>query len=428
MTRRTKFRIFGGVACLVLLLAAGLAMRLHEERREAATKALIAVVVGNQQTNGDFLNGIHMAVERVNAEGGLLGKTLIERTYPEPAGNRAQGELSTVRNAMDLAARIVDEPGLVAVIGHNSSDTAIPASSVYDEANVPFFATHATNTSLSRGSTHHVYGLLPNDQVATAFLARYALTGGMRNFIVLGDISEYGKESSDYFAAAVTTAGGSIAYKGLIEPSVREVSTLVLMLLDNNAFEMRSVDGIFVVGWPPESVGQFVKLARQVGILTPILGTDSIISADVARIAGPAMKDVVGISLFDPDSFDAEATAFTENYRQRFGALPSNDAAVGYDSVRLITAIVRRAGNFDQINFSNTARLMRYDRPFRGVTGQITFNTSGMIANATLYVVRHDGKAFNIASRYSYNDEMFADLTSTIRAATPSFRHKGIRE
>ena len=385
----------------------------------------IAVVTGTEQANKEFISGIEMALDMVNAKGGILGRKVDYRLYQEPDGVRVKGELATARNSMRLASKIVAQQNMVAVIGHNSSDTAIPSGAIYDNAHLPFLATHATNTSLSRGGMRHIYGLLPNDEVATHFMARYALTGGMSNFIILGDLTDYGKESADYFASAVATQGATITYKGLIEPHIRDIETLILFLMDNNSFNLQDVDAIFIVGWPPESVGFFIKLARQVGIMKPILGTDTIIAGDVSAIAGPAMKDVMGISLYDAESLNPEAVDFTEGYEKRYNQIPSSSAAVGFDAVKLLVEIYQRAGTFNADDFANAARLMRYDRPYRGAMGNLSFGSGGMIANADIFVVRHNGTAFSTDARYRYSEHMFEDTSKTIRAISPSFRQIG---
>ncbi|MBU0724005.1 MAG: ABC transporter substrate-binding protein [Alphaproteobacteria bacterium] len=423
MTRRKKiWLICIGIGVLVLAGAAG---TWHHTDKKVGSEAVIAVVTGTEQANRDFLNGIRMALDIVNSRGGLLGRPVRHEIYQEPDGVRVRGELHTAHDSMDLASRIVAQPNTVAVIGHNSSDTAIPSGAIYDHARVPFMATHATNTSLSRGGMRHIYGLLPNDEVATHFMARYAMTSGMSNFVILGDLTEYGKESTDYFASAVATQGATISYMGLVEPAIRDIETLILFLLDNNAFSIKTVDAIFIVGWPPDAVGYFIKLARQVGILKPILGTDGILATDVSAIAGPAMKDVMGISLYDVNSLNPEAIDFIEGYKKRYDQLPSSSAAVGFDAVKLIADIYQRAGSFNAEDFANTARLMRYDRPFRGAMGSLSFGSDGMIANADIFVVRHDGTAFSTDARYRYSEHMFEDTSKTIRAISPSFRQIG---
>ena len=97
-------------------------------RAERAAQAEGDLVIGvawpwEARTVGLYAEGLDMAVEEVNADGGVLGRPI--RLVRGDDGESVDG-------GRLVAQRFADDPDVVAVIGHLNSHVTIPAADIYE--------------------------------------------------------------------------------------------------------------------------------------------------------------------------------------------------------------------------------------------------------------------------------------------------------
>ena len=102
---------------------------------------------------------------------------------------------------------------------------------------------------------------------------------------------------------------------------------------------------MFVPGYY-EEVGKIVKQARELGITSPILGTDGWDDSKVADIAG---KDALNHTYFCThySEKDEQVKPFLEAFRKKYNRTPNVFAALGYDAGKLLVDALKRAGSDD---------------------------------------------------------------------------------
>ncbi|MBP2229018.1 branched-chain amino acid transport system substrate-binding protein [Azospirillum agricola] len=376
----------------------------------------VIVAVGRQKRPGIpsdlFFEGVTLAVERVNADGGLLGRPVTLRFVEEPPFNSRATLTRVVAGTLDTASRIADDGRVVAVIGHPSSTTAITAAPIYEQANTLFLATYASSLLLTATRFSRVFAMLPNDREATLLLARYAAERGMRRFVIFNDETSYGQESAGFFAQAVTQGGGAILHHGMLNSGKRSIDALLLFLLDNTLFPIGDLDGIFLSSVNPADNAAFILQARQLGVRIPILGTDTLTSVAVSAQAGSAMLDVIAVSAFDVRGDAPEVRAFDQGFRARFSTAPSPTAALGHDAVMLVAHAAAATHDLDAGVMADAIRIMRYGNPLQGATGRVVFNAAGQATDTDIFILRHDGTVFRTVAGYNHT-------TTTPSASTP---------
>ncbi|MDN3720387.1 ABC transporter substrate-binding protein [Roseibium salinum] len=172
------------------------------------------------------------------------------------------------------------------MVGHEWSDTAVTASSIYNLNDVLYFATHATADSLTNHSFDTVFALQPDNSTNSGVVATYALKSGLRRFIVLSDKTDYGMESANFFMASTTTAGADIVYRGYLSSNRQSTEQLLMFILDNQLFKRTDFDALFIVSSSLDATGDFIKSARELGLDVPILGMEYMFSSTLERLAG----------------------------------------------------------------------------------------------------------------------------------------------
>lgn len=361
----------------------------------------LVAVFSRDVTDSTFINGARMAVARVNADGGILGRELKLDLVPESGFTEKTALETTVSNTLKLSGDVARTKNLLGVIGHEWSDTAVTASSIYGRNDILYVATHATAAALTNHGFKTVFALQPDNASNAQMIANYAMRQGMRRFIVLSDKSDYGKECASFFSAAITSNGADLVYRGYLSSGTQSIDQLLMFILDNNLFKRSDFDAFFIVSSSiPETV-EFIKRARYLGLDGPILGMEYMFSASIEKAVGKEdMKGVTGVSLYDRDALSERALKFVSEFRDTYEHVPDLDAALGYDAVMLVRDATRRAETLNPKKLSDTLKVARYKTPFAGVTGPIAFDRNGLITDTKVFIVRHDGEEFHTVGSY----------------------------
>lgn len=399
--RLRQVRLAAAALLTVAAMVAGLLWLADYYRNQNRDTVDIAVVFSPDEDAADFLAGTRIAIEQVNADGGLLGRKVEARIYQEESYTDKLRLEKVVAGALRLASEIGRQKSILAVIGHGSSATAVPASAVYERYNKLFLATHATASSLSNHRLDLTFALQPNNADNAAFLARYAHDQGIRRVVVLSDNSGYGIETTDQFRSQLTQDGGTVLYRGRLTSVNKSIEDLLLFLMDNDLFKPADIDGVFITSSAATETAQFIIRARQLGLRMPILGPEFLYSRQIEDTVGPdAMRDVVAVSVYDGDQVTPEGIRLSTPFIKATGHPPGLMAAMGFDAVKVLAYAVRRTGSDDPAAIADTLRIIRYDAPFIGASGPVVFNSHGLTTDTAAYVVRHDGSRFRTVATY----------------------------
>ena len=378
----------------------------------------IAVVYSPDEDAQDFQAGAQIAIDQINAEGGLLGRPVGIRLFQEESYTDKVELEKLVARTLRQATTIGKLPSVLAVIGHGSSATAVPASAVYDRYNKLFLATHATATSLSNHRLDLTFAMQPNNAENAAHLAHWALSQGIRRVVVLSDNSGYGIETTDQFRSQFALGGGSVLYRGRLTTSSKSIDDLLLFLMDNDVFKPAEVDAFFVTSSATSESAQFISRARQLGLRMPIIGPEYLYSRQVEEWVGPqAMHNVVAISIFDGETTSPEGLRLSEPFLKATGHPPGLIGVMGYDAVRVLAYAVRRTGSLSPEAIADTLRIIRYEAPYLGASGPVVFDSHGRIADTSAHVVRHDDTRFRTVA--SYRKPLASTATARERSSLP---------
>lgn len=368
---------------------------------DTPTSLTVAIVMPPASPDDDFVQGTELAVREVNAHGGIDGLPVKLKFFPEDIVNQTSDRTRIVSNALSTAENVAATPNLLAVIGHLTSETALPASSIYNRRGVLFIATHATASSLTDHGFDYVLALQPTNADNAAMIAHHAVEMKLKRFVVLTDNTDYATETATLFRSWVTKAGGDILYRGALERGSRSVDKLLSFLMDNDVFDRKSIDAFFVASTSEDDIADFIKRARSLGLNQPILGTDNIFSNTIVRRVGAKlMQGVYGVSLYDERSASPQTMVFKRLFKEAYDHTPDQTAAVGYDVIRLLAYAVKGAGSRNPRKLSDWLHIMRFEKPFQGATGPIAFDANGLITDTDAFIVEFTGDHFHTIASY----------------------------
>lgn len=318
----------------------------------------------------DISNGAKLAVEEINADGGIDGKQV---EYIE-ADNKSDSNESA-----SAATRLIDENAVSAIIGPSTTANFEAQINAATQAQIPFIGPAVT----SDGATLDANGDALEYGFSVAFLnsfqggaiARFSNDQGYETAAVIQDNSaDYGQTLASEFTDA---------FEGDVVSSESYVSgdTDFSSILTN--ISGKNPDVIFIAGYYTEA-GTIIKQAREMGIEAAIVGPDGFGSDELGALAGEQnMNDVYYVSHFATGE-DAPQTAqdFSDAFEEAYGKTPDAYAALGYDAVYIYANAVENAGTTDTeavaAEISNTT-------DFEGITGNITMKDDHT-PNKTAYI------------------------------------------
>ena len=368
-------RIFLSVLAVLSSVACTSYENLEKERAKRAERAsgdIVIAMVWNKPSGATlFDEGVIMAVEEINARGGIFGRKLrmdIHSGVP-------------VAKEQEVARTIAADPNVVAVIGHPTSGTAIPVSLTYQKAGLLFISSGATSPHLMSHGFPYVFRNIPSDIDTGKVLAEFSVANGFRKMVVIDDESEYGKTLANLFAENAARVGIEILLRKSYYPWQTDFSFMI------DDIKNRGGDAIFLGGTVPQAA-EVIKQTREMGVKIPFIGGDGLDRAALWEIAGSAAEGTIVSTVFDPDDSDPNTKIFTRNYQKRYGMVPDTWAAFGYDAVFLLDEAFRRARSTVPLVVASFLRFME-DR--RSVMGTYSFTRNGDITGKRFFfkVVRN---------------------------------------
>lgn len=300
--------------------------------------------------------GIDLAAEEINRAGGINGRPFkVVSRDDEANGSRAAA----------IAQDFVDNPEILAVIGHVNSGAMLAASRIYD-GQLTALATTASSPDLT-GVSDWTFRVISSDSLNGVILARFASRIGgndatMKRAAILYENDSYGRGLADAFRRAFR---GTIVSFDPIEEKV-EAEPFVSYL------KMKQPGIIFVAGRETSAL-RILREARRQGLDAVFIGGDgwqSIVS-DTAASNGA----YVGTS-FNAEDRNPAVRRFARDFEQRFDARPDAFAALAYDATRLVAKAIEKRGH-NRKGIRDYLGALRSASAFQGVSGPVYFNKSG---------------------------------------------------
>ena len=324
----------------------------------------------------DVENGARLAVEEINAAGLVVGGDKVTLQLD------SQDDAADPRLATQVAQRLVDD-GVVAVVGHVTSGTSIPAASIYSRAGIVQITPSSTNPAFTMQGFKTTYRVVGTDAQQGPALATYAAkTLNVKSVAIVDDGTAYGQGLADEFANTAKSLGINIMSRDATTDKATDFRAILTTIKGERP------DAI-MYGGLDNTGGPFVKQARQLGIRARVLGGDGICTESLAGLAGEAARNVVcsqpSIALERMDG----GPAFSAKYEKRFGGPVLLNAPFAYDAVYIIADAMKRAGSTERGPILAAMPLTDY----HGIIGETVFDDKGDQKHITVSLFDYkDGK------------------------------------
>ena len=404
-------------------------------------------LTGDQASlDSSSLEGARLAVERINAHGGLMGRRveLLERD--------GQTNEADVRRA---AASLVAS-GVSAIVGLSDTDQVLAAAPIAASAGVPFVTSGATSPRLTRQVPNWLFLACFGDNAQAAASAQYATDRlGARTAAVLYDRDlDYTPAPGQYFERSYRAQGGQVLVSvdygkdesavdrlrgkepatdddggggsgssdgdsngggsdggdgaagesdgssdqesndhsdGATSTTVEDTttaaaSTTVAAATSTTSDPAATADVLFVAAGP-EAAAAIVRQLRRAGYRQPIMGGDSFDSTALVQAAEKTGGKVYYTThaAVGMSSASNAVRRFDASFEAAYGRPPQNAfAGLGYDAVGLVASAVKRA---DSVKPAKVRDAIQATRHYHGVTGTLSYDSEDRVPRKKVTVV-----------------------------------------
>lgn len=336
----------------------------------------------------DMKAGMELAVEQINAAGGIKGRKIDWVFYD--AESQTQKGLNALRRLMTQ-----DNVDIV-VGGGNMSGMAIAMLQQTEKAKLPFMSTEGSIAIVRPVAERQwTFKSTADDDQVFERLADYCSKKGFKRVGLLADSSGFGQSAVSQLKVIGPKRGLEVSYE-TFNPSDTDMTAQLTKL--------KAAGVQAIICWTVTSAGVvFMKQARAMNLDAQLIHSYGFVDKRYMELAGDAAKGVllvsvkfpVGAELPDSDGGKAKILALTRDFEARFKRKPNQFAAQTYDAINLVRVAIEKAGT----DKAGMRAALEGIRGFQGVGGTFNFGPdrhSGLTKD-DLVLLNYANGAFHLA-------------------------------
>lgn len=344
----------------LVVLAAFLTSFSSCTQKNNENEILIGSYSSNTGATGSFgvlqKQGIEMAVDEINAKGGIKGKKIKLINYDNKSDND---------ETLAVVNRLISQDNVLAIIGETTSGKSKIGAQIAQANKVVMLTPSATNPDVTKVG-NYIFRACFIDPFQGAVMAKFTVDHlKFKKAAVLRDVkSDYSVGLSDVFTNEFKKAGGEV----LLDVSYQEGDIDFKSQL--TSIKAKNPDVIFVPGYYNE-VALLAKQLKELGMKQILLGGDGWSSPKLYEIAKDAITGHYFSNHYTTESTDPKTIEFVKNYKAKHNEDPDVMAALGYDSVYLLAEAIK---NTKEITRETVREELSKIKDFAGVTGKMSMN------------------------------------------------------
>ncbi|HUI95118.1 MAG TPA: ABC transporter substrate-binding protein [Xanthobacteraceae bacterium] len=344
----------------VVAAALGLASPLYAQST-VYIPAILELSGAGAVSGTNFRDGMLMAIDEVNAKGGILGrkiKTDLLDTQSDAGISRAQLQ------------KVLDNSPYV-VLGPVFSGSVLVDMLLTQQAEIPEIVGGEAAAITQKGDPY-VFRTSFGQQFSMPKIANYIRDGiKAKTVAVLWVNNDFGKGGRDNFVKEMAARNIKVVADVSTESGQVDFAADVVKLKAANA------DAIFVYTNEEESA-RFLREAKKQGITAPLIGETTLLGQKVIELAQGAAEGVHGHVGLTVDAPIPAVKDFAERFKKRFNYLCDHNGIKGYTAVYIIKYVTEKIGKFDSKLFAETLHgltITPKDEP--GVLMEVSFDKNG---------------------------------------------------
>lgn len=337
-----------------MLATAGLAASLFAAD-EIVVGEFASLTGGNASFGQSSHKGTQLAVDEINATGGLLGKKIKLIT---------EDDQSTAGQPATIVQKFISQDKVIAVLGEVASSKSLEAAPICQQNKIPMISPASTNPKVTEVGDY-IFRVCFIDPFQGTVMAKFAQSKGWKRVAVLTDVKQdYSVGLAKFFVEGFKKNGGEIVKEQSYSTGDKDFKAQL------TSMKSLKPEAIFLPGYYGE-VSLIAKQAKLLGLKCPLLGGDGWVGDSLLKVAGNSLDGSFFSCHFSAQDKSPVVQSFVEKFKAKNGAVPDDMAALGYDSAMILAEAIKKAGTTDGDKLREAIAATK-DHP--GITGSITLD------------------------------------------------------
>ena len=277
--------------------------------------------------------GVNLAVEEINAAGGLLGRK-VELMVLDNKCNPSEG--------VNVANKLV-EAKVVAIAGAHCSSAHLASMKIVADAKIPMVTGIASNPQITAlagpGRNEYSFRISPSDQAMMDALGIYLGAKKIwKNVAIIGEDTDFGRGGADAFKSVAEKAGVTVVSTDFHPQNAPDFTSILTRI------QQRRPDAIATFQVGGDSIN-FLRQAMQLGVRIPFTGRIELGGRNVPIIEAGGMENSISAWTYNATIDTPSNKAFAEKIKARHKSEPYLQTWGAYDSIRVIAEGIKAAGS-----------------------------------------------------------------------------------
>ncbi len=341
---------------------------------------IITALTGSQQAFGQAHDrGYEIALEEINASGGVLGKPLEIVKYDDQ---------SKADIAASGVAKLVDQDKVSALIGSYSSESTKAIVPLVARRGVPLLMPTATADNVLDNTEGWSFRLCAGATgYANAMMVFFKEVGVPKALAIIYENTNFGQANGASMKKAATEAGIPIVADESYTAKSPSYTAMLQKVKEKNP------DTIYFASYLLDATS-LMHQARQVD-LNPRYYTAAGTGFSAPEFptaekgAGKDAEYTFSVTQWMPESKWPGSAEFAKKFEAKYGSIPAYHAVQAYTALKVMADAVKRAGKWDPVAIRDA--LKATDMP-QTTFGPVKFDARGQNAHPVLVTQIQKGK------------------------------------
>jgi branched-chain amino acid transport system substrate-binding protein len=331
---------------------------------------------GGATVGNNWKNGIDLAIEEINAKGGILGRKL-EVTHADSQSNPGVAR-AQVQKALD------NEPYVL--LGPGYSGSVKVTSPLAAEAGITQIM-GGEAAELTQGGNKFLFRTSFGQQSSMPKVAKYINDElKAKSVAIVWVNNDFGKGGRDVITKEFAKYNIKVAADISTEAGQADFAA------DVSKIKAAAPDAVFVYVNEEESARMLKELKRQ-AISVPLVGETTLVGQKVVELAGDAANGARGHVGLTTDAPIDLVKAFREKFAKKYNYVPDHNGLKGYLAIYMIKATTEKMGKVDAKAFADNLHGLTVKAASEpGILMDVTFDEKGDIDRQGFLVEIVDGK------------------------------------
>ncbi len=294
---------------------------------------------GSSSMGVSMRDGVKLAVDEINAAGGVIGRKLelIERD------DEAKNE-----RGVQIAQELINKEKVAATVGFINTGVALASQRFYQDAKIPVMNNVATGSAIThqfdKDPDNYIFRNSAHDNIQAPMIVEEAITRrGFKKVAILADSTNYGQLGREDLEKALATK--SVKAVAVEKFNIKDVDMTAQLLKAKEA----GAEALLTYAIGPE-LAQIANGMTKLGWKVPMIGSWTLSMANFIDNAGPGGEGARMPQTFIQEPTTPKRQSFIINYLKAFKPKGNRidspvSAAQGYDSVYLLVAAIKQANS-----------------------------------------------------------------------------------